>query len=209
MATQAVATCNSADGAGSAGVAKLLSCPPNMRLLIRAAMIALLASSYIQTAFASASLEFAVKAAFIYKFAPYVEWPTSTFSSPTSPFPICVVGDDPVSILLDQAVAGQQVNTHPIIVKHLQQAAADSGCKIVYVASADRQVVASTLEALRSVPVLTVTDADRTPDAAGIISFTLRDNRVRFNIDDALAATDGLVISSKLLSLANSVKLRR
>jgi hypothetical protein len=171
-------------------------------------LIALLGSSYIQTAFAAGSLEYAVKAAFIYKFAPYVEWPASSFSSATSPFSICVVGDDPASALLDQAVAGQQVNSHPIAVKHLQQAAKDSDCEIVYVANADKQIVASNLDALRNAPILTVTDADRTPDAVGIIGFTVRDNRVRFNIDDALAAADGLVISSKLLSLANSVKAR-
>jgi hypothetical protein len=149
-----------------------------------------------------------VKAAFIYKFAPYVEWPASSFSSPNSPFAICVVGEDAVSALMDQAVAGQQVNAHPIIVKHLQQAAKEADCEIAYVASADKQIVTSNLAALRNTPVLTVTDADRTPGAIGVIAFTIRDGHVRFDIDDALAATDGLVISSKLLGLANSVKPR-
>jgi hypothetical protein len=185
----------------------LLSRPAAIVSTAGAALIALLGSSYIQTAFAADSLEYAVKAAFIYKFAPYVEWPASSFSSPTSPFSICVVGDDAVSPLIDQAVAGQQVNSHPITVKHLQ-AAKDSDCKIVYVASADRQTVASNLDALRNAPVLTITDADRTPDAVGIIGFTIRNNHVRFDIDDATAANAGLVISSKLLGLANSVKAR-
>lgn len=173
-----------------------------------AALVALVCPFYIPSASATESLEFAVKAAFIYKFASYVEWPASSFSSPNSPFFVCVIGDDPISALLDQAVAAQQVNMHPIAVKHLQQATASADCKIAYVASADTQTVASNLDILRKTPVLTITDADRTPDAVGIIGFTIRNNRVRFNIDDALAATDGLVISSKLLSLANSVKAR-
>lgn len=173
-----------------------------------AALVALVCPFYIASASATESLEFAVKAAFIYKFASYVEWPTSSFSSPNSPFFVCVIGDDPISALLDQAVAAQQVNMHPIAVKHLQQATASADCKIAYVASADTQTVASNLDILRKTPVLTITDTDRTPDAVGIIGFTIRNNRVRFNIDDALAATDGLVISSKLLSLANSVKAR-
>lgn len=171
-------------------------------------LLALLGSACVQSAYAAGSLEFAVKAAFIYKFASYVDWPTSSFTSPTSPFLICAIGDDRVSALMDQAAAGQQVNTHPITVKHLQHATPDSGCDVAYVASADRQAVASNLEVLRKAPVLTITDADQTPDAIGIIAFTVRDNHVRFNIDDELASTDGLVISSKLLSLANSVKPR-
>lgn len=171
-------------------------------------LLALLGSSCIQSAFAADSLEFAVKAAFIYKFASYVEWPTSSFASPNSPFLICAIGDDRVSALMDQAAAGQQVNTHPITVKHLQHATPNSDCDVAYVAGADRQAVASELEALRKAPVLTITDADQAPDAAGIIGFTVRDNHVRFNIDDALASAGGLVISSKLLSLANSVKPR-
>lgn len=173
-----------------------------------AILILLLGSSYSQTAFAANSLEYSVKAAFIYKFASYIEWPTSSFSSPTSPLSICVVGDDPVSGLLDQAVVGQQANAHPFVVNHLQDTVKDARCNIVYVASTDKQIVANNLDVLRNAPILTVTDADRTPDAVGIIAFTIRGNRVRFNIDDALAATGGLVISSKLLSLANSVKAR-
>lgn len=171
-------------------------------------LIALLGASYVQPALATDSLEYAVKAAFIYKFAPYVEWPASSFSSSTSPLVVCVVGDDPVSAILDQAVVGQQVNSHPIIVRHLQTAEKASDCEIAYVASADEQIVASSLASMRSAPILTVTDADRTPDAVGIIGFTIRDHHVRFNIDDSTAEGAGLIISSKLLSLANSVKAR-
>jgi hypothetical protein len=68
--------------------------------------------------------------------------------------------------------------------------------------------MASDLAALRGAPVLTITDADRMPAAVGIIGFTIRDGHVRFDVDDAAAAANGLTISSKLLGLAYSVKHR-
>ena len=64
-------------------------------------------------------LELAVKATYLYKFAPFVEWPASAFDSPTAPLVLCVVGDDPFGDLLDRAVSGQHAGKHPIALRRL------------------------------------------------------------------------------------------
>ena len=157
---------------------------------------------------AADSLEYPVKATFLYKFASFVEWPAAAFESPTSPVSICVIGTDAVGALIDQAAAGQRIGAHPITVIHLQAAAGVSGCHIAYIAESDAQLIAAALDAMKGTPVLTVTDSTHPSGPTGIVSFVVQDNRVRFDIDDAAAAENGLVISSKLLSLARSVRPR-
>ena len=146
------------------------------------------------------SLEYAVKATFLYKFAGFVEWPAAAFESASSPFTICVLGSDPVALLIDHAAAGQRVGERSIEVRHLQALAADSRCQILYVATS--VPAAEAQNATRGMSVLTVTDSGGIASARSVVTFTIQDNRVRFDIDDAAAAENGLTISSKLLSLA-------
>jgi hypothetical protein len=148
------------------------------------------------------SLELAVQATYLYKFAPFVEWPKTTFQSPESAFVLCVAGNDPFGAVLDEAVSGQSILGHPISVRRLRVVARNSGCDILFAAGSPAQSVAAELAAVRGTPVLTVTDSERDGGTKGIIDFVIQDNRVRFGIDNAAAAENGLVISSKLLSLA-------
>ena len=158
---------------------------------------------------AEESVEYAVKAAFLYKFGSFVEWPATAFASPTSPFQLCVVGEDPFGAALDKAVSGQQIARRPVEVRRLKTVKADSGCHIAYLAASETQRLAQIIEALRGSSVLTVSDG-RSPGAAtGIINFVIKDDRVRFDIDDEAAAQNRLAISSKLLSVALNVKPRR
>jgi len=160
-------------------------------------MLAAVAVGHFAGAWAAApgSIEYEIKATYLYKFAPFVDWPPSIAASPA--FALCVVGDDPVSAAIDQAVRGQSVDGKPLIVKHLPVAAPDSGCQIMYIAGSDAQSVEQALAAMKAAPV------DR-----GIVSFVIDANHVRFDIDKAAAAQSGLVISSKLLGLAHNVKPR-
>lgn len=154
------------------------------------------------------SLELAVKATYLAKFAPFIEWPKAAFASPESAFVLCVAGDDPFGRLLDEAVAGAHIYGRPVSVRRLSAVARNSGCEILYAGGSPAQSVAAALAAVRGTPVLTVTDRERNGGAKGIINFVIEDNHVRFEIDDAAAAEDGLVISSKLLSLAANVTPR-
>jgi hypothetical protein len=146
------------------------------------------------------SIEYAVKAAYLYKFAPFVEWPPHAFASASSPLQLCIVGHDPFGANLDQAVSGQRVGGRPVVVRRLERVDVASGCHIAFLGVSHAQTTADALRALRGSPTLTV--ADNVRDAGAIIRFVIKDNRVRFDIDTAAAAANGVTISSKLLSLA-------
>ena len=150
-------------------------------------------------------VEPAVKATFLYKFAPFVEWPPNAFAFPSDPLVICVVGTDAVTGLVDEAARGQSVRGRAVTVVHLPALARDSRCHILYGALRGESAV-SVLNAVRGSPVLTATDAARDARARGIVNFVIQDNRVRFEIDLDAASNNKLMISSKLLSLAASVR---
>ena len=150
----------------------------------------------------TASLEYALKATYLYKFAPFVEWPPAAFPAADTPINICVAGTDPFGVLLDQAVAGQRVGGRPIAVHHIASITAGSFCHIAFIAGSPDQSIAQSLEALRGQPVLTVTDNAADAANRGIISFVIIDNRVRFQIDEQAAVQNHITLSSKLLSLS-------
>jgi hypothetical protein len=154
------------------------------------------------------SLEFPVKATYLYKFAPFVEWPADAFASPQSPVVMCVVGADPFGPVLDRAVAGERIRERPIVVRRLSAADRNAGCHIMYIAGSPAQSVEAALRAVEGAPILTITDATHQSAAKGIVHFLVQERRVRFQIDDMAAAQCRIKISSKLLNLAVSVKPR-
>lgn len=149
----------------------------------------------------SSSLELAVKATYLVKFAPFVEWPGNAFESQSSPLVLCIVGA-PFGGTVEQAAAGQVVGQHPIVVRHIATAERGLSCHILFTAGTPQQSVDASLTAVRGQPVLTVTDLPVTAAHRGIVNFLLQNNRVRFEIDSGEAAREGLRISSQLLSLA-------
>ena len=143
-----------------------------------------------------------IKAAYLDKLGEFVEWPAGVFSAPSDPARLCVAGDDPFGGLLTLAVRGQRIGTHPILLVRLDRIDPGAPCHIVFAAGSSRQSVADMLDKLRGAPVLTVTDSGPDPASRGMVNFVLRTNRVRFEIDLRAATESGLLISSKLLSLA-------
>lgn len=153
-------------------------------------------------------LERAVKATYLWKFGPFITWPQTALAGPDSTIHLCVAGEDPFGAVLDEALAGQSIEGHPILLRRLARVDRQSACHILFAAGSPEQSVAEALEAVRGTPVLTFTDAARAPQAKGIVHFVMRDERVRFEIDEYAAAENGLAISSKVLSLAVSVRSR-
>jgi hypothetical protein len=149
----------------------------------------------------SGGLEYAIKANFLYKFGPFVDWPPRAFPTAASPFNVCVFGDEPFHQALDDAVRGQAVTGHPVVVRRLRVVPAEPDCQVLYVGRSKTQKPAEVLEALRHSPVLTVTDESQGV-GGGLIHFVLRGGRVRFGIDADAARVSGLKISSKLMALA-------
>jgi hypothetical protein len=151
---------------------------------------------------ADRSLEYAVKATFLYKFAPFVDWPSYAFGDAEAPFVVCIVGTDPFGEATERTLEGQRIGTHPLVLRRLAAAEARSGCHVMFVVGSPAQAVAQALDAVRGTPTLTVTDA---PGAPGIIRFVMIEGRVNFDIDASAAAANHLTISSKLLALAHTV----
>ena len=162
--------------------------------------LALLASLGGTAQAAELPLEYAVKASYLYKFAPFVQWPPAAFESPSSPLTICIAGQDPFGPALAEAVRGQRVNGHPIVVRRVENVRPGVACQILFVGGD----AGETLQAVAHEPILTVTDHNRA-GAGGMIQFVKVAGRVRFMIDQAAAQDSGIAISSKLLGLAVSV----
>ena len=150
------------------------------------------------------SLENSVKANYLARFAAFIQWPPGSGPTGNGPLVICVIGDDPLGRQLDQALEGQSVNGHRIAARRLTRLEAGSGCHIAYLAGSSSQSVAAALAAAGR-GTLTVTDEARGSDR-GAIHFTLFQTRVRFHVDTGQASRRGLTISSRLLSLALSVR---
>jgi len=148
---------------------------------------------------AAPSLEWAVKAEYLFKLVPFIDWPESAFASPAQPFRLCVVGDDPFDGLLDEAGQGQSAGQHPIAIVRLKNATPDDHCQLMYIAG-DQQFVTQSLSAASGFPVLTVTDAQS--GDKGIVNFVNVQNHVRFEIDQQAALRNHLNVSSKLLGIA-------
>jgi len=148
------------------------------------------------------SLAYAVKAAFLFKFGDFIEWPASAAPSSDATFNICILGNDPFHATLDQVVAGQRVGGRPVLVLRMQALPSENHCQILYVANASALSTSAVLSATHNEPVLIVTDESQRTDAEGMIHFVIRDGRVRFSIDEEMAKEHGLKISSNLLGVA-------
>jgi len=157
---------------------------------------------------ADRSLEYAVKSTFLYKFASFVDWPAGAFEHESSPFSLCVVGGDPYGGRIREAVTGQSVGRHPIVLRELVKAQSRTGCHAMFVSASETESATEVLNAMGGSPTLTITDSSL-GQTAGIIHFVIVDGRVSFDIDNVAAAKNHLVISSKLLALARRVNTAR
>jgi YfiR/HmsC-like len=148
--------------------------------------------------------EFEVKAAFLYNFARFVEWPAET-GHDAAPFVIAILGHDPFGAVLDDTVAGKTVGGRPIEVRRIARADEARDAQIVFVSPSERPNMAAILKTLGRPGILTVGDTDGFASQGGAINFTLQARRVRFEINPAAAEQARLKMSSQLLKLATLV----
>ncbi|MGN6313848.1 MAG: YfiR family protein [Rhodanobacteraceae bacterium] len=170
------------------------------------ALVCIAGESCAQPSRPRISLEYAVKATYLYKLAPFVNWPPQTFTAANAPFRICVVGVDPFDDYLEKAVTGRSFGTHPFVVRHMESLASGTNCQIVFISHLQSQSIDQALDAVRGEPVLTVTDSTAEPDSGSIMQFVVEHGRVRFEVNTTEAARNHLTISSKLLNLAIAVE---
>ena len=143
-----------------------------------------------------------VEAVFLFYFSQFVDWPPRAFADGRAPIVIGVLGADPFGGALDQAVAGEQVNGRPIVVRRLKSIGDAAGCHILYISSSESPQLPQILSSLKGQSVLTVSDLDHFVESGGMIRFALVDQRVRLFINAPAARAAGLTLSSKLLQAA-------
>ena len=151
--------------------------------------------------------EYQVKAAFLYNFAKFVEWPSQVFPGPTTPFRICVLGRDPVGDALTSIVQGKSISGHAILSSQVQSPAEARSCHVLFLSQSDSENLKQGLDRLRDLPILTVGDSADFLALGGMINFVLEQDRVRFEINLAAAERHHLKLSSKLLAVARVVNV--
>lgn len=149
--------------------------------------------------------EYQVKAAYLFNFAKFVEWPTNTFSSADAPLKICVMGLDPFGRSLEDSIAGKTVSGRPIEISHKADAAGARSCQILFIAVSDKQQIRRILPQLSGASVLTVGDTLGFTEDGGMLNFVLDGDRVRFDANLNAAEQAHLRISARLLSVAKTV----
>jgi hypothetical protein len=143
------------------------------------------------------SLEYQVKAVYLFNFAKFIEWPAE---APAGPITICIAGQNPFGDVLEETLRGEMVNGRPLTMRVIP--GPEPGCHVVFVP----QGAASTtyLRAVQGSPTLTVGETPDFITQGGIISFILEGGKVRFQIDAKAAERADLRISSHLLRLART-----
>jgi hypothetical protein len=149
--------------------------------------------------------EYQVKAAFLFNFAKFVEWPASSFSDASAPLRICVFGRDPFGEELRNITKEKTVNGHKLEVSQVLDLQVARTCQILFIASSETARLKQILESLRGTDTLTVGDTKGFVEQGGMINFVLENSRVQFEVNRKSAEQSGLKISSKLLSVAKLV----
>jgi YfiR/HmsC-like len=145
-----------------------------------------------------------VKAVFLYNFCQFTDWPAESFVSPESPLVIAVLGPNPFGNYLEETIAGEKANGHPLVIRYFKEINDISNCHILFVNPAVK--IKEVITAVNGRTILTVSDADVFAKAGGMIEFFMAGNKIRFKINVKAAKAAGLNISSKLLRLAEIVE---
>jgi hypothetical protein len=152
-----------------------------------------------------APTEYQLKAAFLFNFAKFVDWPPESFSSPRAPFAICVLGKDPFGRALDDLLPGKTIGDRAVVIVRLKDTLNARHCQMVFVSASESRNLAAIFEGLRGTNALTVGESDGFAESGGAIQFTVEENHVRFLINPEAGERAGLKLSSKLLALAKIV----
>jgi hypothetical protein len=149
------------------------------------------------------SNEYRLKAAFIFQFPQFVDWPASALEGAEA-VRICVARPNPFGSELSQLVRGESLKGRPIEFAEISEPNAVSGCHMLFLGA--EAPVRGLLKMASGRPVLTVGEGDRFLDDGGVIALRVVGRRIRFEISDANARASGLRISSQLLGLATAVR---
>jgi hypothetical protein len=142
-----------------------------------------------------------VKAAFLYNFTKFVEWPTNVFATPDAPLVIGVLGRDPFGQVLDDTLKNKTVKNRRVVLVRCKRTEDAAGCHVLYICDSEQKKLPAILGELRGKPILTVSDLDGFSRQGGMIELIKSEDTIGFEINRKAADREGLRLSSKLLRL--------
>ena len=146
-----------------------------------------------------------VKAAYLYNFAKFVEWPSDTFPDVTAPIRLCLLSDPTIGSELSQIVKDKRISGRSIVVVPIQTGEQGRSCQILFINSAQNWQVEHLLKVLQGASVLTVGETTGFVERGGIVNFVLQDDQVHFQVNHKAATQSRLRMSARLLSVAKLV----
>lgn len=177
------------------------------RLIVQLAVfaVALLAGARDGEAQTERASEVQVKAAYLYQFGGFVEWPPQAFSGPDGAFTIGLIGAEAMAAELEQIVATRQVQGRQVVVRRLRAGEPLKGLQVLFVGGPEAERLPEILSVARGAPLLVVTETADALSQGSTINFVAVDNRVRFDVALPQAQRRRLRISSRLLGVARRV----
>lgn len=156
-------------------------------------------------AWAQPATEYQVKAAYLFNFGQFVEWPGQPTPPDDAPFVIGVLGKDPFGSVLDEVVRGEKLGGRALVVQRYRDAREIADCQILFIARSEQERLEQTLQKLHGRQVLTVTDIEGAEKRGAMIVLVNENQRIRMRINLSAAKASKLVISSKLLRPAEVI----
>jgi hypothetical protein len=178
---------------------------PGRRWRARTLLLLALAFGLGVPTIAQRPAEYQVKAAYLYGFGRFVEWPDGATVAGDGTFVLCVLGEDPFGRLLDQAAEGGSLKRQPVTVRRIDRAEEGGACDTLFVSASEQPRLPRILSVLNRRPVLTVGDSPEFARQGGMIGFSMDGGRVRFTVNLVAAQDAGLMLQSELLRVAAAV----
>lgn len=150
--------------------------------------------------------EYQVKAAYLYDFSHFIQWPSQPGNDGKATFAICVLGKDPFGPILDVALAGAARPDQNLVARRISNLQDALACRILFISVSEQNHLKEVLMAMNKASVLTVSDIPRFSERGGMIEFVLKGDKVRFDVNLASAIDAGLTVSSDLLRVALTVR---
>ena len=152
------------------------------------------------------SLEYRVKAAFIFNFTKFVQWPADSFEDDNTPLILGIIGNDPFGSILEETFEERTAQGRKIVVERFDGIERASDCHLLFISDSQAKRLQHVFSKLDDLPILTIAEMEFFAQDGGIIGFYIRKNKVKFEINPEAAKSKGLKISSKLLNLARIVQ---
>lgn len=150
--------------------------------------------------------EYQIKAAFLYNFAQFIEWPPNAFPDAGTPLVIGVLGDDPFGNFLDETVRGEKVHNRPLVVQRFSRVEDITTCHVLFISRSESAQLDEILQKLKGRSILTTGDVDGFARRGGVVRFTTEKGKIRLRINLEAARAENVTISSRLLKLADIVQ---